>query len=178
MGFFNKKMENNERLEIERKEIDVLIEKGFLVKTPITSIFKFGKNFRTWRVSRLPLGLMDLQTDLFFQLSVDEQKMYSQNPNERNNEIINSVKSDGKIASEVVAISILGSRWKIKLFRKIFANYLFWRINSKELLEFTLKIYKMNDYQNFMTSIILMKAKRTSLPIKKNPEATRASMME
>lgn len=171
-------MENNERLEIERKEIDVLIEKGFLVKTPITSFLKFGRNFRTWKVSRLPLGLMDLQTDLFFQLSVDEEKMYSQNPTDRNNEIINSVKLDGKISAEIISISILGSRWKIKLFRKIFANYLFWRINSKELLEFTLKIYKMNDYQNFMTSIILLKAKRTTLPIMESQKATEASMME
>ena len=163
----------------ERKEIDVLIEKGFLVKTRIKSIFKFGRKFRTWRVKFIPLGLMDLQTDLAFEMQVDEEKMYSNNIAERNNEIINSVKFDAKLAAQYIANSILGSKWKIKLFKKIFANYLYWRINSKELLDFTLKLYKMNDYQNFMTSIILLKAKRTSLPIsEESPTATKADMIE
>lgn len=168
-----------EEISKERKEIDVLIDRGFIVKTPITSVLRiFGGKFRIWRVKFMPLGLMDLQTDLFLQLQADEEKIYTNDLVVRNNEIMNSVKDNAKLCAEIVAITILRKKWRIKLFRKLFSNYLYWRVNSKELYDFTLKIYKMNDYQNFMTSIILLKAKRTTRPIAEMNQATKADMIE
>lgn len=165
-----------EQRDREREEIDLLIEKGFLIKTRITSIFKFGRKYRTWKVSFLPLGLMDYQTDLFFKLDIDENKIYSGNAAVRNDEFINGVKANAKICAEILAISVLGSPLKIKLFRKILANYFLWRVNSKELIEFTLKLYKANDYQNFISSIVLLQAKRTTTPI--SEEKTKAKTIE
>lgn len=159
----------------ERAEIDILIEKGFEVVTPVRSIFRiFGKKTRSWRVKRLPLGLMDIQTDLFFQLQVNESRLYSDDPENRNNEIMNSVKDNAQLCAEIIAVSILGEKVKIKLFKKIFAKYLLWRINSKEMFEFTAKLFKMNDFQNFTTSIILLKAKRTTAPLQVVEEKTEA----
>lgn len=149
----------------ERAEIDVLIEKGFEVKTKVTSWMRLFKKERVWKVSRLPLGLMDVQTDLFFQLQISENKLYSESAEVRNDEIMNSVKNNARLCAEIVAVSILGNKTLIKLFRKKFANYLLWKLNSKELFEFTKDIFRMNDFQNFTTSIILLRAKRTTTPL-------------
>lgn len=155
----------SEEILKERKEIDVLIEKGFIVKTKSISVLRFFKKTRNWKVKRVPLGLMDLQSELFLKLQADEEKVYSESIIERNNETVNSVSRNAKISAEIIAISVLGTKLKISLFRKWLTNYFFWRVNSKDLYNFTISLYKMNDYQNFMTSIILLKAKRTSQAI-------------
>lgn len=152
-------------MNAEQKEINLITgAAAFTFRTPKKSFLKrFGKPYREWKVPYNELGIMDIQSGLFFRMKVDEEALG--NPAEN----FKIVKENAPIAAEVIAVSVLGTSLRIRIFRKILARYFYWRLNSQNLLEITQNIIKINDYHSFTVSIVLMNANRITNP--KTPKA-------
>ena len=152
-------LSEEEKIIAEEKELKVLNEFAFDVKTKI-----FGKKI-TWKVNKVPLAIMFRQSQLFFRLKTHQDRMQSNDISEILNAQFNSVADNAKLCAEIIAVTILGSRWKIRLFKKLLTEHLYENIDSKDLLEFTQNVLALNDYQSFMTSTTLLSAVRVTNPM-------------
>ncbi|WP_312900189.1 hypothetical protein [Chryseobacterium taichungense] len=153
-------MNEEEKLVAEEKELKILNEVGFDVKTRL-----FGKE-RIWKVKKVPLAVMFRQSHLFFKLKTYQDQMQGEDVTVILNAQFNSVADNAKLCAEIIAVTILGNRWKIKLFKRILTEHLYENIDSKDLLEFTQNVLSLNDYQSFMTSTTLLSAVRVTNPMK------------
>lgn len=158
-------------MNAEQKEINLITgAAAFTFRTPKKSFLKqFGKPYREWKVPYNELGIMDIQSSLFFKMKVDENLLSEERSEVVIAENLRLVRENAKLAAEVVAVSVLGSKLKIKLFRKILARYFYWRLNSQNLLQIVRNIFIINDYESFTLSIVLMNANRITNP--KTPKA-------
>ncbi|WP_284464902.1 hypothetical protein [Chryseobacterium sp.] len=155
-----KVLNEEEKIIAEEKELKVLNNTGFAVKT----IF-WGKEM-TWIVKKIPLRVMFAQSYRFFKLKVSQDKTENEDFQEILNSQFNSVIDNSKLCAEIIAITILGTKWNNWIFRKILTEHLFSNINSRELLEFTQNVLSMNDYQSFTISTTLLSAVRVTNPMR------------
>jgi len=147
-------------IQLEQEEIDLLKERGFSIKTKF-----FGKEIN-WQTKKMSLSrLVDL-SDVYIKMQVDENAMYSNDIGDVIAEQFKSVKMNAKKAAEALAIAVSDGFFT----RKLIAWHFLRNINPKELKEYTEKLIKQSDYQNFTVSIILMNGNRITKPtvIEKN----------
>lgn len=103
--------------------------------------------------------LVDL-SDVYIKMQVDENAMYSNDIGDVIAEQFKSVKMNAKKAAEALAIAVSNGFFT----RKLVAWHFLRNINPKELKEYTEKLIKQSDYQNFTVSIILMNGNRITKP--------------
>lgn len=158
-------MENTKdfnELQAEINEAAILIDKGVKFSVPKRSILKFfsKQKERTFYIKQPYLGTLDLVSELFLSINLDEQKLQD-NPLTASKEI---VKTSAQKCAKVVAISVLNSKIMIKLFSGLLASYFLWRIKPSTLIKLAYIINQMNNYGDFINSIRLMSAIRTTAP--------------
>ena len=153
-------LSEEEQIIAEEKELNVLNEIGFVIKTEF-----LGKKIN-WSVKKIPLRVMFAQSHLFFKLKINQEQLENDNIQEILNSQFNSVADNAKLCSEIIAITILGTKWNNWLFRKLLTEHIFSNINSKELLYFTQNVLSMNDYQSFTISTTLLSAVRVTNPMR------------
>lgn len=141
-------------IKLEQEEIDLLKERGFYIKTKF-----LGKEIN-WQTKKMSLSrLVDL-SDVYIKMQVDENAMYSNDIGDVIAEQFKSVKMNAKKAAEALAIAVSDGFF----IRKLVAWHFLRNINPKELKEYTEKLIKQSDYQNFTVSIILMNGNRITKP--------------
>lgn len=148
--------------QAEVNEANVLIESGMKFSVEKQSFLKyFSKSKqRTFTVKQPFLGTLDIISALFLSINFDE-KLLEENFLSSSKEIVSrSVKT----CAMVVAVSVLNSQFKIKLFSKILAQYLLWRMRPSDLMKMSIIIHKINNYGDFINSIRLMSTVRTTAP--------------
>lgn len=153
-------LSEEEKVIAEEKELKVLNSVGFTVKTKL-----WGKEL-IWKVNKIPLKVMFAQSYRFFKLKISQEKQENDDFQEILNSQFNSVADNAKLCAEIIAITILGTKWNNWLFRKLLTEHIFSNINSRELLEFTQNVLSMNDYQSFTISTTLLSAVRVTNPMK------------
>lgn len=140
--------------QLEQDEIDLLKERGFSIKTKF-----FGKEIY-WQTKKMSLSrLVDL-SDVYIKMQVDENAMYSDDIGDVIAEQFKSVKSNAKKAAEVLSIAVSDGFFK----RKLIAWHFMRNLSPEELKNYTQKLIKQSDYQNFTLSIILMNGNRITKP--------------
>ncbi|WP_079242591.1 hypothetical protein [Chryseobacterium indologenes] len=152
-------LSEEEKIIAEEKELKVANQIGFTVKTSF-----WGKEI-AWKVKKIPLKVMFAQSYRFFKLKVSQEKQENDFQEILNSQF-NSVADNAKICAEIIAITILGTKWNNWLFRKLLTEHIFNNINSRELLEFTQNVLALNDYQSFTISTTLLSAVRVTNPMK------------
>jgi hypothetical protein len=63
--------------------------------------------------------------------------------------------SSCKPLANILAIAVLGSKWKIWMFRWLLSEYFLWRVKPTKMLELSLIINYMMNQEGFITSIRL-----------------------
>lgn len=149
-----KEQQNNDDLQREQLALDMLLKKGYPFEVRRKSILKyFSKTkVRKFEVKRFYAGQMDYMANEQLKLYLDEDKI-KENPIFEKNVI---VKKNAKRAAKIIAIALLDSEWKIKIFSPFLAYYLFWRMTSEDLFVGARIIQYMGDAANFIDSIRLM----------------------
>ncbi len=157
----------NQLLAALEMEQDVLrtqiLNFGFTFDLPKRSFLKYlpGKKTRRFKIKKFVLNTMDHLADEKLSLSINMVKL-DENPLNEKNLII---KQNNKLLSNIVAIALLNSEWKIKLFKKWLSRYINKRINPALLLDVCNGIDVMEDAGNFISSTVLMGGNsRTSTP--------------
>lgn len=143
---------------LEGNELDLLNGKNGI---EIETVF-FGKK-KKWRATYFPLGLMDVQSELYHKLELDYEQKHLPSF------IGTSVKKNAKLCAEIIAVTMLGKRWKIFLFRKILKQHFLWQVDSQALLDFTNKLIQVSNYKGFITSIGSISVMRTTSPENETP---------
>jgi len=151
----------------ELNESQNLIERGVEFTTPKKSILKyFSKQKERKFVIRQPyIGALDLMCYEFLQTEIDEQLLQGDPLSEAKKLTAKSAK---RLAA-IVAIAVLDSWWKIKLFKGILTTYFLWRITPKKLLDIALIINQMCNFADFINSTRLMSVTRTTIPTPTTP---------
>lgn len=151
----------------ELNESQNLIERGVEFATPKKSILKyFSKQKERKFVIRQPyIGALDMMCYEFLQTEIDEQLLQGDPLSEAKKLTAKSAK---RLAA-IVAIAVLDSWWKIKLFKGILTTYFLWRITPQKLLQISIIINQMCNFADFINSTRLMSVTRTTTPTTPNP---------
>lgn len=148
--------------QAEVNEANVLIEKGMKFTVKKQSILKYlsKSKERTFVIEQPFLGTLDIISALFLSINFDERQLEDNFLSSSKQIVAKSVKT----CSMVVAVSVLNSKWKIKLFSKLLAQYFLWRMRPSDLMKMSIVIHKINNYGDFINSIRLMSTIRTTAP--------------
>lgn len=128
-----------EQIKKEINEAEVLANEGINYKAGLFRFHIKPLNFGT--ISKANIEALKMKVNLID----DEQKTLIENYQENINPLIN-----------FIAICTLGSCLKIKLFTKILAFYLKWKLTPKETIGLCIFILRMYDLTNFTTTIELI----------------------
>jgi hypothetical protein len=146
----------------EQHEADVLINRGIQFTVPKRSILRHfsRKKQRTFTIQQPYLGTLDVLSRVFLSIGFDETMLAE-----------NALAGAKRITAEsarkcalAVAISVLNSKWKIRLFARLMAGYFLWRIQPSKLVQLAIYINQINNLGDFISSIRLMSATRTTAP--------------
>ena len=133
----------------EQEEIDLLIGKGFQFETSF-----FGRKLN-WNIGKITLGKMFQLSDVFIKIKVDEESVYSTDMSVQIPAQYQSVRDNAKLCAEAVAIAV-----ESKLPRCFLKWHFFNSLDATETSKFALELLKFSNYQNFMTSTVLMNGNR------------------
>lgn len=138
---------------LEQEEINLLLDKGIEIKTNLDGVEKshFTKKMTLKRLLEL--------SDVYIKMQIDDVALM-ESDNSFITEAILVINKNAKLASKVLAISCEDDEDE----RVILADYFLKTIDSKELLDITQKILKKSNYQDFISSIILMNGNRITKP--------------
>lgn len=124
---------------MEKKEADILVNEGLR--------FTVGK--RNIHIKPLTYGAMAYANKHAVSLRMDLEE-------DNNSKLFMEIGKNIKPYMRFIAVCILGSKWKIKLFTGLLANWLMWRLKPKKAFEIGLAIVQMHDLANFISSIRLI----------------------
>ncbi|PLK44407.1 hypothetical protein [Emticicia sp. TH156] len=146
----------------EMHEADVLINRGVQFTVPKRSILRYfsKQKLRTFTIEQPYLGTLDTLSHLFLSIEFNEE-MLSENALAEAKRI---TAESAKKCAMAVAVSVLNSKWKIRLFAGLLANYFLWHIQPSKLIQLTIYINQINNLGDFISSIRLMSATRTTAP--------------
>lgn len=149
-------------LKAEKNEADALIDKGLEFTVPVRSLLRFvtKKKERVFVIHQPYLGTLDIISRLFLEIKIEEEFL-KENPLVETKRI--AVES-ARTCAIVVAVAVLNSKWLIRFFSKPLADYFFWRLKPDKLLQLALIINQISNLGDFISSIRLMSAVRTTTP--------------
>ena len=136
----------------ENEETKLLLGKGveFKVKTKsfISKLLK--KEERTFIINPLFNGtLLELSYE-FSKMEFSQEKLQENGLTE-----VKRLMKHSKVLSNIIAISVLNNRLKIRLFKGILSRYFLWRLTPSETESITTTIHYMMDLEGFTNSIRL-----------------------
>ncbi|WP_392436467.1 hypothetical protein ACF3N7_05385 [Cruoricaptor ignavus] len=145
---------------LETKELELLNGKnGIQLETKL-----FGRK-KVWKATFFPLGLMDVQSELYHKMQVDYDGENISAVMAKN------VKRNAALCAEIIAVTVLARPWKIRLFRKILKRHFLWQVDSAKLLAFVNQLFAANNYRDFMNSIGLLSVNTVTRPAENAAEA-------
>lgn len=154
-------MDEFDKVRAERKELDILLDKGMHFTVEKKSALRyFGKKERKFVIRQPYLGTLDKLSSIALGMEINENKIQEDTLGEVKRLSVENVKK----CSEYVAVAVLNSGWKIKLFSKILSKYFLWRLNPSKLFEIVYIINQLSNFLDFTNSIRLISATRTTAP--------------
>jgi hypothetical protein len=146
----------------EQSELDLLLEKGMVFKVPKRSILRYfsKEKERLFTIKHLYAGTLDRLSNEAIKIDYNLESIKAQPILEGKRLAARHTRT----VARIVAIAVLNGRWKIKLFTRPLLRYFCWRLTSKKLKELASIIVMMGNYEDFISSIILMSATRTTVP--------------
>lgn len=148
----------DKNIELEKEELELLVGEGYSFETTL-----LGKK-KTWNIGKLSMGKMLRLSKISIKIKVDEEALSNSDLSIQLPAQYESVRDNAELLAEAVAIAV--ESWMPKWFLKWhFLNSL----NSEEIMKFSLELLKFSNYQNFMTSTVLMNGNRPTkaMPIEK-----------
>lgn len=156
-------MENSQpnNIKLEQQELEDLLDKGV----------EFEVKKRKFLIKKPYLGTLDLMSDLALKIAYEDEIISGENGANYAREVITNA---SKGYALLVAIVVLNSKWKIKLFSKILAKWFYWNMKANDLKKLAQIVLEDDSVINFLISIRLISGlKRTTKPnqIEQNKQA-------
>lgn len=153
---------NFDAIEAEKEEQRILLDRGVKFTVARKSIFSkmLLKKERTFIIKQPFLGTLDYLSAEYLKLEYNEEKL-QENPLV---EVKLAARRSAKICARIAAIAILNDSFRIRFYTRFLAKYLLWRLTPERLDNLSKLILQMSNYQDFISSIRLMSANRTTAP--------------
>src|SRR5215217_106458 len=149
-------MDTFDEVKAERDQLKILLDEGL----------EFEAGGKTYLIQQPYLGTLDYLSLEFLKLDIDKEILGSEHAShlQRFEESKQVVRKNAKIASRIVAIAVLNSRWKIKFLTPFSASIFLWKIKPDTLLKLTNIILQSMNLEDFTSSIALLSTSRTTIP--------------
>ncbi len=145
--------------EKERKTYAALINKGLDFTVDRSGLFRKRKP-RTFHIKQLYLGTMDLVSEAFSRLEIDEVAL-AEDPLAEGRRLEHL---HAREMARIVALAVLNGKWKIRLFGRLATSYFLWRVNPTKLYQLAMIINTLSNTPDFVNSIRLLSIVRTAPP--------------
>lgn len=126
-----------ELLNLEKNEIDSVLDAGIEIQ--------IGR--RKYTLTQFYGG-----TNIHLCREFIKLEMQSADPENRMPIFNRFVMENSRTWANIIAIAVLNSKWKIRLFKKRLANKLLWQYKNSDLEEIVQVIAKMSNYTDFIIS--------------------------
>lgn len=151
---FDEVDEDFEKLIAEKKELEVLLDKGLV----------FSAGGKQYLIKQPFLGTLDYLSNEFLKLDFNSENLNSDNPIKVFDEQKRIVQPNVKICARIVAIAVLNSRWKIKFLTGWYAAKFRWSVTPEDLFKLTNIVLQASNLRDFTNSIALLSINRTTAP--------------
>ena len=154
--------------DTEKGAVDAILDKGIEISIPKRSVLKYFTKAkdRKFTIRQPYLGTLHSIARVSLEIEFSEDLI-------RGNAIAQShehARKDVKKLAKVIAIAICNSRWRIRLFSGILADYLVWRLTPERLLQLSVTVFTLSNTADFINSIRLISGARISQPKNLSPE--------
>ena len=146
--------EEIDRIKAEREEHIVLLDKGIE--------FRAGK--KKYLLKQPYLSTMDHMASELIRLSVNQDRLDSDNPMEIFEEQKRMLKPNALVLARIIAVMYLSKDWKIRMFTWYYARKFANSITPSDMIKLTSIILKITNFPDFSNSIALLAVNRTTMP--------------
>ncbi len=157
---------------MESAAAQALLDKGAGFNIPAPFLFQwFGKKTISITLKRLRLGTLLYISEL---IPIDElkepkklkerEKVINAMGSELTSLKLSYIRENGKEVCKAIACGLLNSKWKIKLFSNLLANYLKWKCTTDELQELALWLLAYGRAESFMNTTKLLRTMKMTTP--------------
>ena len=163
-------------LEIERAELNLLVNRGFHFEINI------GKRKKTFKIYELTLGVLDRISDISLDMVINDNELKGEN----SEVIMNAkqlVKDNAKRQAAIIAIAVLGESYytNIPVLKQILAFFYHIRmrkltdlflhtVTPSKLAKLAIAITNISNLGDFLISMRLLSGARTTQPRKESIE--------
>ncbi|MFB5946126.1 hypothetical protein [Albibacterium profundi] len=153
-----------DKIQAERNELNVLLDKGLKFEIDRFFPFNLGKRKKWTFVIKEPyLGTLDRISNVSIDMDISENSI-QEDPWSESKSL---VKKHAFKAAKVIAIAYLNNLILIKLFTRVLAYFFKWTIKPSKLYAYASYMNVMCNFGDFTNSIRLISASRTTLPVKR-----------
>lgn len=152
---------------IEQLAAETILERGVRVGLPAPRFFRFFGKKEVGIIIKQPylgtlLHVSRLCTKAGFDFEgIDEGKLDA-----AHQMMVDNVKD----AARIIAFCVLNSRLKIWLFTWFLTDWLIWKLKPRKLAEISMLIITLGGYQDFTTSIRLLRMMKVTTPKNLSPQ--------
>lgn len=147
--------------QVEYNAARTILENGVRAKIPAPFFLRvLGKKNISVTVKQPYLGTLMHMSQLCLRCDFDITKIEQGELDEASKAIV----LHGKDISRIVAVILLNSRWKIRLFSGMASKYLRWKLSTRKLAELVILIVSLSGVQDFMSSIRLLRSMTVTTP--------------
>ena len=149
----------------ESKAIDTMLNEGVVFSIDTRGLLRlFGKKSIKFHLKQPHLGTLLMISKEYLKIHIDESKLAEEAY--QNSYML--VPENAKRASRIVALAILNSKLRIRLFAPILTNWLMWRMNSSKLFQIMALVVMISNVASFTNSIRLIQTFRMMKPKTEN----------
>jgi len=149
----------------EQRAAETILEKGVFFRVPNAGIMRYFKDETTFILKQPNAGTLLKISQVAASIEIDEDKI-TENPIFESWQI---TKREIVNVTRIVAIAILGTKWRIFFLTGILTRYLMWRVTPSKLIELAKLMIQLCNTADFLNSIRLIRGTRITSPKNLSP---------
>lgn len=152
--------------ETERRAAETILERGVRVKLPAPRFLRLlGKKEISVTIRQPGMGTLLNVSELSLKSGFSFEGIDSGNLDAAHQLIAGHTKT----LMRIVAVILLRSKWRIRLFSGMLSRWLLWKLTPNRLLEMVLMIVTFSGVQDFTNTIRLIRSMSVTMPRNLSP---------
>ena len=141
--------------QVQKQAANTLLERGVRFPIPAPFLLRvFGKKNVGLTIHQPKMGTLIYLSEGFVSMGIDPATLEDGDIGKA----YGLVALHGKVMCRMMAVAVLNSRWKIRLFAKLLGNLLRWRLTAKLLADLFMMITALSGVQYFTSTIRFLPA--------------------
>lgn len=148
-------------MNIEQQAAARLLDKGIKVRATAPLFLRlFGKKQVAFVVRQPFLGTLYRISAIFLEMGISDERL-----GEIGGENIHLlITQHGRALAKIAALAILNGKWRGRVFGRLFGNWLFWKLNSVQLLTICQVLAAITGTEAFTNTIGLVRTMKMTEP--------------